>query len=173
MRKTLKPLEHQKAVKFHRGDSALVVLAYDARTMPELAGTPINASPVVTPGTVAVGYGKTLKDAPPVSGMIIAMAALGSAPDERQSPRARTTAVARARRWRAASVFDRHARHDFDLLFYKPYGTFPATVEDVAPHALPTERVRADAKLGVYWESYGTDPNGEKMNVSLDGREGS
>ena len=54
-----------------------------------------------------------------------------------------------------------------DLLFYKPYGTFPATVEDAAPHAVPTERLRADEKLGVYWESYGTDPNGEKMKFSV------
>ena len=54
-----------------------------------------------------------------------------------------------------------------DLLFYKPFGTFPASVEQAAPHAVPTERLRADEKLGVYWESYGTDPNGEKMKVSL------
>ena len=54
-----------------------------------------------------------------------------------------------------------------DLLFYKPYGSFPTTVEEAAPHAHPTERLRADEKLGVYWESYGTDPSGEKMSVSL------
>ncbi|HXD24188.1 MAG TPA: hypothetical protein VN613_12580, partial [Gemmatimonadaceae bacterium] len=54
-----------------------------------------------------------------------------------------------------------------DLLFYKPYGRFPASVEDAAPHALTTERLMASDKLGVYWESYGTDPAGEKMKVSL------
>src|ERR1019366_6885851 len=58
----LKPLEHQKAV-FHRGDSALVVLAYDSRTMPELAGVPISASLVVTPGTEAKGYVKSVREA--------------------------------------------------------------------------------------------------------------
>jgi hypothetical protein len=40
-------------------------------------------------------------------------------------------------------------------------------VEEAAPHAVPTERLRADEKLGVYWESYGTDPAGEKMGISL------
>jgi hypothetical protein len=54
-----------------------------------------------------------------------------------------------------------------DLLFYKPYGTFPGSVDEAAPHAVPTERLRADEKLGVYWESYGTDPAGEKLGVSL------
>jgi hypothetical protein len=163
--KVLKPLEHQKAV-FHRGDSALVVLAYDSRTVPELAGTPISASLVVTPGTVAVGYGKTINNAPPV-GMIIAMAPWGpllmsaevSAPDHH--------AVARAR-YGVRPPFSVGTRVTIsDLLFYKPYGKFPAVVEDAAPQAVPTERLRADEKLGVYWESYGTDPNGEKMNVSL------
>jgi hypothetical protein len=54
-----------------------------------------------------------------------------------------------------------------DLLFYKPYGAFPQTAEEAIPHALPTERVHANEKLGVFWESYGTDPAGEKMSVSL------
>ncbi len=54
-----------------------------------------------------------------------------------------------------------------DLLFFKTYGALPTSVEEAAPHALTTERVMANAKLGVYWESYGTDPNGEKMKISL------
>ena len=45
--------------------------------------------------------------------------------------------------------------------------SLPASVEEVAPHAIPTERVRAGEKLGVYWEAYGTDPGGEKIKVSL------
>ena len=161
----LKPLEHQKAV-FHRGDSALVVLAYDSRTMPELAGAKINAALVVTPGTEPVAYGKIVKDAKAVDVLIakapwgpLLMSAEVAAPERR--------AVARAR-YGVRPPFAVGTRVTLsDLLFYKPYGTFPATVEDAAPHAVPTERLRADEKLGVYWESYGTDPNGEKMNVSL------
>ena len=40
-------------------------------------------------------------------------------------------------------------------------------VDEAAPYALPTERVRARDKLGVYWEAYNTDPAGEKVHVSL------
>ena len=76
-------------------------------------------------------------------------------------------AVARAR-YGVAPPYAMGARVTVsDLLFYKPYGAFPASVEAAAPHAVPTERLRADEKLGVYWESYGTDPSGEKMSVSL------
>ncbi len=161
----LKPLEHQKAV-FHRGDSALVVLAYDSRTMPELAGVPISASLVVTPGTEAKGYIRSVKDAPPV-GMLMVKAPWGPLLMSAEVAAPEHHAVARAR-YGVRPPFAVGTRVTLsDLLFYKPFGSFPATVEDAAPHAVPTERLRADEKLGVYWESYGTDPSGEKMNVSL------
>jgi hypothetical protein len=161
----LKPLEHQKAV-FHRGDSALVVLAYDSRTMPELAGVPITAALVVTPGTIPVGYGKRVANAP-AAGMLMAMAPWGPLLMSAEVAAPEHHAVARAR-YGVRPPFAIGTRVTLsDLLFYKPYATFPATVEEAAPHAVPTERLRADEKLGVYWESYGTDPAGEKMSVSL------
>jgi hypothetical protein len=151
---------------FHRGDSALVVLAYDSRTMPELAGVPISASLVVTPGTEAKGYIKSVKDAPPV-GMLMVKAPWGPLLMSAEVAAPEHRAVARAR-YGVRPPFAVGTRVTLsDLLFYKPYGRLPATVEDAAPHAVPTERLRADEKLGVYWESYGTDPSGEKMNVSL------
>ena len=54
-----------------------------------------------------------------------------------------------------------------DLLFYKPSGTPPTSVEEALALALPTERVRASAPLGVYWEAYGTDPTGESMKLTV------
>jgi hypothetical protein len=53
------------------------------------------------------------------------------------------------------------------LLFFKSYGSLQVSVEEAAPLALTTKRMMANAKLGVYWESYGTDPDGEKMKISL------
>jgi hypothetical protein len=87
------------------------------------------------------------------------MSAEVAAPDRR--------AVARARYGLAPPLAIGERVTLSDLLFYKPYGSFPTSVEEAAPHAVPTERLRADEKLGVYWESYGTDPAGEKMSVSL------
>ena len=54
-----------------------------------------------------------------------------------------------------------------DLLFFTPYGADPTTVEEVLPHALATQRVRATDKVGIYWEAYNTNPAGEPMTVSL------
>ena len=161
----LKPLEHQKAM-FKRGDSALVVLAYDARSTRELDGAKLGAALVITPSESPRNYA-SIVTAAPGTGVLTARAPWGpllmsaevSAPDKR--------AVARAR-YGVAMPFAVGARVTLsDLLLYKPYGTFPQSAEEAAPHALPTERLRADEKLGVYWESYGTDPAGEKMHVSL------
>jgi hypothetical protein len=162
---TLKPLEHQKAM-FRRGDTALVVLAYDTRSMKELDSARISAALVITPSDSPRDYAVRVSTAPAV-GVLTARAPWGpllmsaevAAPDRR--------AVARAR-YGVAMPFAVGARVTLsDLLLYKPHGSFPQSVEEAAPHAIPTERLRADEKLGVYWESYGTDPAGEKMHVSL------
>jgi hypothetical protein len=54
-----------------------------------------------------------------------------------------------------------------DLLFYRPFGEFPTAVEQAIPHAFPTQRLRRGDKLGVFWETYGTDPAGEVISISL------
>jgi hypothetical protein len=162
---SLTPLEHQKAM-FKRGDTALVVMAYDARVTKQLAGGRLTAALVVAPNEKPADYGKIVHDAPE-TGVLIARAPWGPLlmSAEVYAPEKRT--VARAR-YGVNPPFAVGTRVTLsDLLFYKPYGTFPGSVEQAAPHAVPTERLRADEKLGVYWESYGTDPNGEKMKVSL------
>jgi hypothetical protein len=54
-----------------------------------------------------------------------------------------------------------------DLLFFKSYGAFPSSLEEVLPHANDSEQVKASEKLGVYWEAYGTNPIGEKVKITL------
>jgi hypothetical protein len=163
--KTLKALEHQKAM-FKRGDSALVALAYDARTTKELEGARIDAALVITQGDKARGWSVIVRNAPTV-GVLTARAPWGPLLMSAEVSASERRAVARAR-YGVNPPYAVGTRVTLsDLLFYKPYGTFPQTAEEAIPHALPTERVRADAKLGVFWESYGTDPAGEKMSVSL------
>ena len=162
---SLTPLEHQKAM-FRRGDTALVVMAYDARVTKQLAGGKLTAALVVSPSEKPADYGKVVHVAPE-TGVLMARAPWGPLLMSAEVYAPEKLAVARAR-YGVSPPFAVGTRVTLsDLLFYKPYGTFPVSVEQAAPHAVPTERLRADEKLGVYWESYGTDPNGEKMKVSL------
>jgi hypothetical protein len=162
---SLTPLEHQKAM-FKRGDTALVVMAYDSRATKPLAGGTVTAALVLTPSERVVDYGKIMHDAPAV-GLLIARAPLGPLLMSAEVYAPEKKAVARAR-YGVSPPFSVGTRVTLsDLLFFKTYGALPASVEDAAPHALTTERVMANAKLGVYWEAYGTDPDGEKMKISL------
>ncbi len=164
--KSLTALEHQKAM-FKRGDSALVVMAYDARATKPLDGGVLTAALVVTPKvTPPVGYATIAHDAP-ATGVLIATAPWAPLLMSAEVYALDKQAVARARYGISPPVSVGTRVTLSDLLLYKPYGSFPASVEDAAPHALPTERLMSNEKLGVYWESYGTDPRGEKMKVSL------
>jgi hypothetical protein len=162
---SLTPLEHQKAM-FRRGDTALVVLAYDARVTKQLAGGKLTAALVVTPSDKPTDYGKIVHNAPD-TGVLIARAPWGPLLMSAEVYAPEKRAVARAR-YGVSPPFAVGTRVTLsDLLFYKPYGSFPVSVDEAAPHALPTERLNAKDKLGVYWEAYGTDPAGEKMKISL------
>lgn len=163
--KVLKPLEHQKAM-FRRGDTALVVLAYDARVTPELEGAKVDAALVILPSAATRAWSAKQRDAPHV-GTLIARAPWGPLLMSAEVTSSERHAVARAR-YGVSPPYAVGTRVTLsDLLFYKPWGSFPQTAEEAIPHALPTERVHANEKLGVFWESYGTDPAGEKMSVSL------
>ncbi len=163
--KTLKALEHQKAV-FKRGDSAMVIMAYDARVTKELKDQKVTASLVIVPADAKRAYSVIVKDAP-ATGVLTAKAPWGPVLMSAELTAPEKNAVARAR-YGVSPPFAVGTRVTLsDLLFYKPYGSFPNSAEEAAPHAHPTERLLANDKLGVYWEAYGTDPNGEKMNISL------
>lgn len=163
--KSLVILEHQKAV-FKRGDSALVVFSYDAGSAKELAGAKLNAALVVTPNSAARDYIARIKDAPQRA-VLTVKAPWGPLLMSGEVTAPEKNAVARAR-YGANPPFAVGTRVTLsDLLFFKPYGTVPETAEEAAPHAHPTERLRADEKLGVFWEAYGTDPEGEQMTISL------
>ena len=163
--KSLTPLEHQKAM-FKRGDSALVVMAYDSRVTKELAAGKLTAALVVIPNENPADYTRIVRDAPETGVLMVKapwgpllMSAEVYAPDK--------SAVARARYGISPPVAVGARVALSDLLFFNPSGALPISVETAAARALPTERVMANEKLGVYWESYGTDPAGEKMKVSL------
>jgi hypothetical protein len=166
--KKLLMLEHQQAL-FRRGDTALVVLAYDVSKVAAVRGAPLEAALVLTtgaPGKPMVPRQTILKDAPP-KGVLTARAPWGPLLMSAEIAADSASTLVRAR-YGIQPPFAVGTRVVIsDLLFYTPYGEFPTSVEEVLPHALSTQKVRASEKLGVYWESYNTNPAGEPMTVSL------
>lgn len=166
--KRLLMLEHQQAL-FRRGDTALVALAYDVSKVDRLDGAPLEAALVLTPGTAGaapVGHVTKLEGAP-AKGTMTVRAPWGPLLMSAEVGSAERSTLVRAR-YGIRPPFAVGARVVLsDLLFYTPYEEFPASVEEVLPHALATQKVRPDQKLGVYWEAYNTNPAGERMTVSL------
>jgi hypothetical protein len=53
------------------------------------------------------------------------------------------------------------------MLFFAEHDGLPNTVEEAARYALPSIRLRNDQRLGVFFETYGTNPAGEKLKVTF------
>ncbi len=166
----LRMLEHQQAL-FRRGDTALVVLAYDVsrewgRDSTPLDRVPLEAALVVTPGTTPRGTITRVANAP-AKGTITVRAPWGPLLMSAEVAADSVSTLVRAR-YGIRPPFAIGARVSLsDLLFYVPSGERPTTVEEALPHALATQRVRASQTLGVYWEAYNTNPEGERMTISL------
>ena len=164
--KKLVALEHQQAM-FRRGDSALLVMAYDIGAVPGLAGAAHRRAAMVVAHGEQPAPKLSARDNAPVQGTMSVTGAWGPllfsgevwAPD--------SSVVARAR-YGVHPPYAVDTRVTVsDLLFYKPSGTPPTTVEEALALALPTERVRSAAPLGVYWETYGTNPDGEEIKLTV------
>jgi len=163
--KHLLMLEHQQGL-FRRGDTALVVLAYDVSKVERLKGLRIDGALVLTPGTTPAGQSTIARDIP-AKGTLTVRAPWGPLLMSAEIGSDSTATLIRAR-YGIRPPFAIGARVSLsDLLFFSPYGADPSTVEEVLPHAIATQKVRADRKLGIYWEAYNTNPAGEPMTISL------
>ncbi len=162
---TLLMLEHQQGL-FRRGDTALVVLAYDVSKVPGLAGQRLDGALVLTPGTTPAGQA-TIRQDIPSRGTLTVRAPWGPLLMSAEIAADSASTLVRAR-YGIRPPFAVGARVSLsDLVFFRPYGADPTSAEEVLPHLLATQRVRASEKVGIYWEAYNTNPAGEAMTISL------
>ena len=161
----LRMLEHQQGL-FRRGDTALVVLAYDVSKLPELRGARLSAALVAAPATVATAGISVVADAP-ARGTVVTRAPWGPLLMSAEVAAPDSSVLVRARYGIRPPLATGTRVSLSDLLFYTPHDGMPQTLEDALPHAIPTQRLRASQRLGVYWEAYGTDPAGESMEIVL------
>jgi hypothetical protein len=158
-------LEHQQGL-FRRGDTAVIVLAYDVSKVRGIAGARLDGALVVTPGTTPRGTSTVIRGVP-AKGTMTVRAPWGPLLMSAEIAADSASTLVRAR-YGIRPPFAIGARVSLsDLVFYTPYDGFPTSVEEVLPHLIPTQKVRADQKIGVYWEAYNTNPAGEKMTISL------
>jgi hypothetical protein len=160
----LRKLRHQQAM-FRRGDSALVAMAWSVEGDTVFSRGPRRVTLALVPSDSAWGFLATRADVG-TRGVLTASAPWGPLlmSAEVTAPEAKAAARARYGVRPPEAVGTRVTLSD--LLFFRPYGSFPRSVAEVLPAMLPTEIVRNDEKLGVYWEAYGTNP-GEPITLTL------
>jgi hypothetical protein len=159
--KAFQYLDHQVGV-FRRGDSCLVVGAYDLSKDTALADQPARAALVLTRSErdVVVRDHEIRLDRPDV---LVATAPCGPQLLSVEVVAPATRKVARAR---YGIAFDEHAAMS-DLLLLEGSDSLPNDLAAVLPLALATTRVRADRPLGLFWEVAGLSPDGEEVTTSL------
>lgn len=166
----LLPLMHQSAI-FRRGDSALVVLAYDASADSELSsavakGEAISAALVLTKGEERDATIVKLPR-PALSGTMIARTSWGPMLMSAEVAAASRSTLARARYGMKASDTPGSRVSISDLLLFEPYDGMPNTLEEATAHARTSLTVRPNSRVGIYWETYNTNPSGEGIQVAI------
>jgi hypothetical protein len=165
--RSVSALDHQLAF-FRRGDSALVVAAFDVRrdtlfTRDSIAAA-LGVAPATAPESVSVvrhtlaSRRLVLTAASRWEPLLVSIEARDSA--ERRIARARTVA-------RPPSFNDSSRVTVSDLLLFDDPNTLPMSLEDAMPRACGTLRVERHTPVGVYWEMYGIAPGGETLAYTL------
>ncbi|HEX4932293.1 MAG TPA: hypothetical protein VFV33_03885 [Gemmatimonadaceae bacterium] len=168
--RALLPLTQQSAI-FRRGDSALVVMSYDVRHVAALARA------AARPGELAAALVLTkgeAKDAsivrlptPGARGTITARTSWGPMLMSAEVSSRRDRTLARARYGMRATENAGSRVAISDLLLFEPFDGMPRTLDDVLPHVAASQVVKEGSKVGIYWETYNTNPGGEGIQVAI------
>jgi hypothetical protein len=158
-------LDHQVAM-FRRGDSAVVVAAFDAQRDGVFARDSIQAAlavaPAVSPESAhvvsdSVSRRRTMfTTAAPWVPLIVSVEVRDSA--ARRVARARTVVRPPANEGRVTIS---------DLLLFDDPISLPTSLEEAAPRARASMRVDRSTPVGVYWEMYGVRPDSDALAFTL------
>lgn len=161
----IRALPHQSAL-FRRGDSALAVVAWDATAI-RLGGTGRTEMAIILARADSLKPVVTRIPDAPLRGAAMAKGPWGQLVMSAELTRPDADTAARAR-YGLRPPYAIGARVTLsEMLFFDQYDGLPQTLEEAVPHARTSIRMRNDQQLGVYFESYGTNPAGEVLKVTL------
>jgi hypothetical protein len=157
-------LDHQIAF-FRRGDSAIVVAAFDATRQSGFARDTIDAALAIAPAT-SPDSATVSKDSAARRGVLVTTAAWRPAIVSVEARDSAERRVARARGvFRPPSSSGRVTISDL-LLFDDP-ASLPASLDEATARARGSMKIDRSKPVGVYWEMYGVSPAGETLAYRL------
>ena len=158
-------LDHQIAF-FRRGDSAVVLAAFDARTQTGFERDTIDAALAIAPPEAPDSVSIT-------SDTLAARRHVLMMPTAWQprivSVEARDSAARRVARVRAVARPPTSSGRVTmsDLLLFDDPSSLPASLDEAMPRARGTSRVERSKPVGVYWEMYGVNLVGDTLSYQL------
>ncbi len=161
--KALVPLMHQAGL-FRRGDTAVVVVAWDASDQKPPAG-PFDASIIVSDSGLRAGVAHATMNG--THGVLTARTTWGGVLLSAELRNDKASWAARSRYGMQPPLAVGSRVTLSDLLLYKPSDDPPNTLEEAAAVAFGTLKVKASQKVGLYWELYGVDAAGEQATVTI------
>jgi hypothetical protein len=163
-------LAGQQISLFRRGDSVLIVAAYDVRgdTLFETHGLEAGLFAVpVDSRALGAPRGTVTTDAPP-SGIVSTTAPRGPLIVSLELLDTKTKSAARARfGLRPPPSVGRVGISDLVMFAPRSADSMPHRLEDALPLVLRTDRIGRTSRLGLFWETYGVRAEGETFAVSI------
>ena len=148
---------------FRRGDSALLVVAYDASSDSLLRLGAVTAAVVAAAGPSA-SERRMVRHAAPTKGTLML-----TLPDTSLVASAELLSGARMVRARfgVPGGGPRRSLRMSELAFFDPADSLPSDLETFLPLARTTSKVRAGSKLGLFWELYGAPSSDDDMALDV------
>ena len=165
---SFQPLVDNQVAIFRRGDSALVVAAFNITDHVTTSHTKFQAgvfAAVVDSGIIQPPIGATLDNVgntvvstirAPWRPMIVSLEVIDTS--SRAAGRARFAPKLPAPGTRLSLS---------DLLLYTPQDSAPTNLNEAVPRALRALRVPNNRQVGLFWETYGARPQGEAFDYAL------
>lgn len=150
--------------QFRRGESTLVVAAYDLRRDSLFRAATLDAALVLARDEATASYVERRDGAEP-SGVLVAAAPWGPSvlSLELLATRGGNRRAARARiGWLAHPPTDGDLVVS-DLLLFDPPDSVSSELEAVLPHVRGPAPLPRGSRIGLYWEAYGLAPEGEPL----------
>jgi hypothetical protein len=158
-------LEHQLAV-FPRGDSAVVVAAFDQRADPGWRDVPLDVALFLARDESSAPIVLS-PDRPDARGVLSTTVSAERYLLSFEMFSAEMRRAARVRYGLRPRVVERFQFAISDLLVTSRGPPLPHTLRDAIPQARGSLRMRAGERVGVFWEVYGLGPDAEKIFLDL------
>jgi hypothetical protein len=163
--RSIADLDHQVAF-FRRGDSALVVAAFDATAATGFERDTIAAALALASPSAPDSARLTKAPASRRRGVLMTASDWGAQIVSVEARDSIARRVARARGVVRPPASNGRVTIS-DLLLFDDPSNLPTTLEEAAARARGTLRVSRATPVGVYWEMYGVSPAGETLSYRL------